>query len=116
MLQLAKTLRTGNPSPVQEFNDKGGVTGEYHEVRNVTFSPKQIRYEEIVEQPHDTLTRLRLTEEDFADLRNVQPFLLTTDSVRLYEGQYKGEDTMDGERCFVEFIRPRQILSGAALL
>ena len=97
---------------VQEFNEHGAVTGEYREVRDITFSPKQIRYEQIVEQPHDTLTRLRLTPEDFADLRNVQPFLLTDDTVRLYEGQYKGEETMDGERCFVESIRPRQILSG----
>lgn len=97
---------------VQEFNEHGMVTGEYREVRDITFSPKQIRYEQIVEQPRDTLTRLRLTPEDFADLRNVQPFLLTNDTVRLYEGQYKGEETMDGERCFVEFIRPRQILSG----
>lgn len=97
---------------VQELSAAGAVAGEYREVRDITFSPKQIRYEEIVEQPHDSLKQIRLTPEDFADLRNVQPFLLTTDSVRLYEGQYKGEDTMDGERCFVEYIRPRQILSG----
>ncbi len=97
---------------VQEFDSKGVVSGEYREVRDVTFSPKQIRYEQMVGQPHDTMKRLRLTEEDFADLRNVQPFLLTTDSVGLYEGKYKGEDTMDGEPCFVEFVQPRQILSG----
>lgn len=97
---------------VQQFSSAGAVTGEYREVRDITFSPTQVRYEQIVEQPHDTLTQLKLTPEDFADLRDVQPFLLTKDSVSLYEGQFKGEESMDGERCFVEFIRPRQILSG----
>jgi hypothetical protein len=55
---------------------------------------------------------IRLTTEDFADLRNVQPFLLTTDTLPFYEGQYKGEETIDGQQCFVEYIRPKQILSG----
>jgi hypothetical protein len=31
--------------------------------------------------------------------------------VPLYEGKYKGEEIIDGEPCFVEYIRPRQILS-----
>lgn len=97
---------------VQEFNNSGAMTGQFHEIRDITFSPKQIRYEQIVEQAKNTLTRLKLTPEDFADLRNVQPFLLTKDTVRMYEGQFKGEETIDGQLCFVESVRPRQILSG----
>lgn len=96
---------------VQEFNTQGVITGQYHEVRDITYSPNLVRYEQIVEKPSNTLTRIKLTPEDFADIRNVQPFLLTPDQVPLYEGKYKGEETMDGEPCFVEYIRPRQILS-----
>ncbi len=96
---------------VEEFNTQGTVTGQYHEVRDITYSPNLIRYEQVVEQPRSTLTRIKLTPEDFADIRNVQPFLLTLDQVGLYEGKYKGEETIDGEPCFVEYIRPRQILS-----
>ncbi|MBV9157371.1 MAG: hypothetical protein JO097_13995 [Acidobacteriaceae bacterium] len=96
---------------IQEFNDHGLVTGQYREVRDVTFSPNRIRYEQVLEQPQNTLTRIKLTPEDFADIRNIDPFLLTTEKVPLYEGQYKGEETIDGEKCFVEYIRPRQILS-----
>ncbi|SRR5579884_50830 len=96
---------------IQEFNDQGVVTGEFHEVRDVTFSPNLVRYEEVVERTRNTLTRIKLTPEDFADIRNVNPFLLTTDKVWLYEGQYKGEQPIDGEQCFVEYIRPKQILS-----
>jgi hypothetical protein len=96
---------------VEEFDDFGKVTGQFREVREVTFSPNRIRYEQVVERPRNTLIRLKLTEEDFADIRNVQPFLLTPEEVPLYEGKYKGEETIDGIACFVESIRPRQILS-----
>lgn len=96
---------------IQEFNDQGLVTGQYHEVRDITFSPTRGRYEQLVEQPRNTLTRIRLTPEDFADIRNIEPFLLTRDKVSLYEGQYKGEETIMGVKCFVEYVRPRQILS-----
>lgn len=97
---------------IQEFNDKGVVTGEYHEIRDITFSPALVRYEQVVEPPRNTLTRIQLTPEDFADLRNVQPFLITSDVVNLYEGRFQGEETINGEPCYIEFIRPRQILSG----
>ncbi len=97
---------------VQEFNDRGTVTGEYREVRDVTFSPNRVRYEQVAESPRNTLTRIRLTPVDFADIRNIEPFLLTTDKVSLYEGEYKGEETVDGAPCFLEHVRPRQILSG----
>ena len=96
---------------IQEFNDQGAVSGEYHEIRDVTFSPSRVRYEQVVEQPRNTLTRIKLTPEDFADIRNVDPFLLTTDTANWYEAQYKGEQSMDGQQCFVEYIRPKQILA-----
>lgn len=97
---------------IQEFNERGAVVGEYHEVRDVTFSPSHVRYENVAEKPRNTLTRVRLTPVDFADIRNIEPFLLTKDKVSLYEGEYKGEETVDGTLCFLEHIRPRQILSG----
>jgi hypothetical protein len=96
---------------VQEFDDQGKMTGQYREVRDITFSPSMVRYEQVVDPARSTLTRIKLTPEDFTDLRNVQPFLLTNDSLPLYEGQYKGEETIDGQQCFVEYVRPKQILS-----
>ena len=102
---------------VQEFNIQGAITGEYREVRDVTFSPDQksgspVRYEQVIVPARSTLTRVRLTPEDFADIRNIEPFLLTVEKVSLYEGRYQGEETIDGVLCYVEFVRPRQIFSG----
>jgi hypothetical protein len=96
---------------IQEFDDLGRITGQYREVRDITYSPNRVRYEQVVEAPRSTLAQIKLTPEDFADLRNVQPFLLTSETLPLYEGQYKGEETMDGQLCFVEYVRPKQILS-----
>ena len=98
---------------VQELDHRDMVTGEYHEIRDVTFSPTGSRYEQIVGKPANTLTEIKLTPEDFADIRTIQPFFLTPDNVSLYRGEYKGEEMMDGILCFVEHVAPKQILTGA---
>jgi hypothetical protein len=97
---------------VQEFDVHGAITGEYGEVRDITFSPQVGRFEKVIVPGHSTLTRVRLTKEDFNDIRNIEPFLLTTENVSLYEGRYEGEETMDGVPCFVIHVRPKQILAG----
>jgi len=97
---------------VQEFDVHGGITGEYGEVRDVTFSPAVGRFEKVIVPAHSTLTRVRLTKEDFNDIRNIEPFLLTNENVSLYEGRYEGEEVMDGAQCFVEHVRPKQVLAG----
>jgi len=97
---------------VQEIDIHGVMTGEYGEVRDITFSPAVGRFEKVITPGHSTLTRVRLTKEDFNDIRNIEPFLLTNETVALYEGRYEGEQTMDGFQCFIEHVRPKQILSG----
>ncbi|MBV8572199.1 MAG: hypothetical protein JO319_16385 [Acidobacteriaceae bacterium] len=96
---------------VQEINGQGAVAGQYYEVRDITFSPNRVRYEQLVGQPRSTLTHIRMTSVDFDDIRNIQFFLLTNEKVGLYESQYKGEETVNRVKCFVIFIRPKQILS-----
>jgi hypothetical protein len=97
---------------VQEFDHRDLITGKYSEVRDVTFSPTGARYEQVVQKPQSTLARIRLTPEDFEDIRNIQPFFLTTDTVHWYRGTFKGEQQMDGFQCFVVSVSPKQILSG----
>lgn len=97
---------------MQEYDTQGKIVGEYRETRDVIYSPEKGRSEQVMGKTTNTLTRVKLTNEDFSDVRNVASLLLTPEKASLYQGQYKGEETMDGERCFVEFIKPRQILSG----
>lgn len=97
---------------LQEIDHRDMVVGQYLETRDVTFSPNGSRYEKPLAAPTNTLTRIKLTPEDFSDIRNVEPFLLSNDNFRLYEGVYKGEESMDGQLCFVVHVAPKQILSG----
>jgi hypothetical protein len=100
---------------IDEFDGHGSTSGGYHEVRDIIFSPQQERTEQMVGKPFDTLSRLKLTDEDFRDIREVQPFLLTSDQVFLYETHFRGEEAMDGVDCYVIQVRPRQILQGQRL-
>lgn len=100
---------------LQELDRRGLQTGEYREVREVIFSPTGERTERFVGAPVSNLKSLIMTDEDFADLREVQPFILTEDRLFIYETQYRGEEPVDGHDCWVLSIQPRQILSGQRL-
>lgn len=100
---------------VIELSPTGAQTGEYREVREVVFSPGGERSEKLIGKPIDRLLRLKLTDEDFEDLRQVQPFLFSTEQLWAYETRFKGEETVDGVECYVLQVRPRQILAGQRL-
>jgi hypothetical protein len=100
---------------IEEVNQHGGRAGEYREVRDIIFSPERERTERMLGKPSSTLSHLKLTEEDFRDIREVQPFLLTREQAFLYETKFRGEETIEGVACWVMQIRPRQLLQGQRL-
>lgn len=99
-----------------ELDKKGGPRGHYKETRDILFTPAGERTEEFVRRPVNTLQSMRLTEEDFRDLRDVQPFVLNEDNLWNYEATYKGIESVDGEICYVYRLQPRQVLDGMRLL
>lgn len=100
---------------IEELDPNGRKRGEYRESREVIFTPAGERIERMTGKPLQTLDRLRLTEEDFRDIRDVQPFLFTRDQLFLYQTRFKGEESLDGIACWVMQIEPRQILEGQRL-
>ena len=97
---------------VEDFTPKGIKAGMYRDIREIVFSPGGERSERVVGKPIVQLERIKMTEEDFRDLRDVQPMLITKDTLFLYERKYRGEDTVDGIACWMLEIKPRQILQG----
>lgn len=97
---------------LEELDDHGAMRGRYREVRDIIFSPKKERSEEMVGKPDNGLKLLILTPEDFADIRDIQPLVLTEDRLWNYETKFRGDETMDDVDCWVLQVRPRQILSG----
>jgi hypothetical protein len=100
---------------LQEFASRGTGGGEYRETREVIFSPTGERTERFTQPPVSRLKNLILTPEDFSDLREIQPFVLTEDQLWNYDVDYKGEEPVDGMDCFVLRIRPKHILDGQRL-
>ncbi len=100
---------------IQELDEHGMIRGEYHEMRDVIFSPQHERSEEVVGKVRNTLQRLLLTPEDFNDIRDIQPLVLTKDKLWNYETRTRGDEVVDGIDCWVLQVRPRQILTGMRL-
>lgn len=97
---------------LEEFDRRGNKGGVYQERREVIFLENNDRVEQMTGPPTSTLKFLRMTLEDFADMRDIQPLLLTRDRLRFYETKTKGEEKVDGIDCWVLQVRPRQILDG----
>jgi hypothetical protein len=100
---------------LEEMDGRNALAGTYQEVRDVIFSPEGERTEQAVGKPRLDLKRLKMTDEDFRDLREVQPCLFTPDQLFLYETKFRGEETMEGVDCWLLQVAPRQILQGQRL-
>lgn len=99
----------------QELDSHGGARGEYKELRDIIFSPEHERTDEVVERPQNTLKLLQMTPEDFRDIRDIQPIVLTDDRLWNYTTRFRGEEKMDDVECWVLEVKPRQILQGQRL-
>ena len=97
---------------IEELDDHGAARGQYRETRDIIFSPKHERTEEMVGKPQYGLKSLILTEEDFHDIRDIQPLVLTEDRLWNYETKFRGDEAVDDVDCWVLQVKPRQILSG----
>jgi hypothetical protein len=73
---------------IQTITDSDAVDGRYEIVEDIIFSPDGKRTEKVVRAPVSTLVRLQLSPEDLEDLRNVQPFVLTTNEIPQYDIRY----------------------------
>jgi len=66
---------------ILELDDAGNTTGRWEIVSDIIFASDGRRSEHVVRSPVSTLSQLILTPEDMADLKDVQPFVLTTEQL-----------------------------------
>jgi hypothetical protein len=66
----------------------------------------------VVRAPVSTLKNLLLTPEDEQDLRNVQPFVLTTTEIPLYDIRYLGRQKADEIPCYLFAVKPKKMEPG----
>ena len=92
---------------VQELNANDRVTGEWHQVWDVTFDASGKRVEKVIAAPQPTLKTLGITKEDLEDFREIQPFVLTSDEIGKYNIKYLGKEMVDEIDCYVFDVAPK---------
>ena len=81
--------------------DGGTVDGEYDMVTDVLFDPQGHRTEQVVYAPQSTLERVQMTQQDFDDIQNRYPFVLTSDEIGNYNITYVGQQQEDELHTYV---------------
>ena len=89
--------------------DGDSVNGEFKEIEDVLFDDKGRRMEHVVFAPQSTLVGIQMTKEDYDDIRNRMPFVLTTDEIPEYQILYVGKQRIDEVGTYVFDIAPKQI-------
>jgi hypothetical protein len=84
--------------------------GVYQQVFDVTFDDKGRRIKNVVFAPQPTLQRIQMTEEDFDDIENRLPFVLTADEIGEYDILYVGQQKQDELNTYVFDVAPKQII------
>jgi hypothetical protein len=92
--------------------DGDTVDGEFQQVWDVLFDDRGRRVENVVFAPQSSLQRISMSREDFEDIRNVLPFVMTSAEVPLYDISYVGRQTQDELSTYVFEVRPKQIQPG----
>ena len=86
--------------------------GKWEEVDDIIFTPEGKRIEKVVFAPVISLMHISLSPEDVQDLRNVQPFVLTTPEIPDYDIQYLGKDKVDDIGCYNFSVKPKKMVQG----
>lgn len=96
-------------SAKMETLDGSTVDGEFKETFDVSFDDAGHRVKNVVFAPLPTLSRLQMTRQDFDDLENGFPMVLTSDEISEYNVLYVGQQQEDELHCYVFDIAPKQI-------
>ena len=97
---------------IQEMDPGGNPGGKFEVVSDIIFSAEGKRTERVVRAPVPTLRNITMTPEDEQDLRNVQPFVLTTKELPNYLIRYLGKQTLDEIPCFTFAVKPKKMEPG----
>jgi hypothetical protein len=107
--KIAREKYTYRQSVTVQTLDGDSVDGEYKQVDDILFDDKGKRIDEVVFAPQSTLQRIQMTREDFDDINQRMPFVLTSDEIPEYQILYVGKQREDELGTYVFDIAPKQI-------
>jgi len=98
---------------LEELDGAGNPTGgKWTEVDDIIFTPEGKRMEKVIYAPVVNLQKIQLTPEDTRDLRDVQPFVLTSKDIGEYSVTYLGREKIDEIGTFSFSVKPKKIVPG----
>jgi hypothetical protein len=98
---------------LEELDGGGNPTGgKWELVEDIIFTPEGKRMEKVTYAPVISLRNILLTPEDEQDLRNVQPFVMTTAEIPEYDVHYLGREKVDEIGCYVFSVKPKKPVTG----
>jgi hypothetical protein len=83
--------------------------GEYRLESDIVFTPEGKRYQKDTYAPVPTLHDFTLSPQDYKDLENIQPFVLTTEDLPKYDIQYAGTEKLDELNTYKFCVGPKRI-------
>ena len=96
----------------QTIDEDGQVDGEFHEVRDILFSPDGKRFDKVTFAPVTTIRRLIMTQQDFDDIEKVWPFVMTPAELPKYDVKYVGRERVDELDTYVFDLEPKKLEKG----
>ena len=96
---------------MQEFEEGGAPGGRYELTSDIVF-PDGKRTERVVRAPAPTLHLIQMSQADEQDLRNVLPFVLTSQDISSYHVRYLGRQSADEIPCYVFAVKPKSMEHG----
>jgi hypothetical protein len=84
------------------------VTGEFHEVTNVSYDAKGKRQEEVTFAAQNTLRAIQLTQQDMEDIRTFMPLMLTPEDLPRYNLTYAGQQHVDDLDTYQFRVAPKK--------
>jgi hypothetical protein len=94
---------------LQTIDSDGFPNGEYRMDSDIIFTPDGKRTEKITYAPPGSLKGLTLSKQDSDDLRDIQPFVLTTEELPKYNVTYVGRQVVDELHTYVFDVAPKKM-------
>ncbi len=84
------------------------VTGEFHEVTNVSYDEKGKRKEEVAFAAQNSLRGIQLTQEDMEDIHTFMPLMLSSEDLAQYNLTYAGQQHVDDLDTYEFHMEPKK--------
>ncbi len=97
---------------MEELDSSGRPEGSWEITSDIVFGPNKMRSEKVIYAPVISLRHITLDPQDEQDLRNVQPFVLTSEDVAKYDLNYLGKENVDEIPCYSFTVKPRKMVKG----